>query len=177
MLSLFKKKQETDQVKILIVDDEPDLIDTIQCRLEVNNYQVCTASNGEEGLSKAADEKPDLILLDTNMPVMNGWEFIERYSDIANNMKADVLLVLLSGTDDADRLGEINSCPEIHGTVQKPLSRKKLQDVIDSQLIQVESRDLLDVVDFLFGRTEGVPAHVVNEIENFPGKIGLLPGD
>ena len=78
MLSLFKQKQKTDSTKILLVDDEPDLIDTIQCRLEANNFIVSTATNGEEGLLKAADDKPDLILLDTNMPVMNGHEMLER---------------------------------------------------------------------------------------------------
>ena len=78
MLSIFKQKQKTDKAKILLVDDEPDLIDTIQCRLEANNFDVVTAVNGQEGLAKAADDKPDLILLDTNMPVMNGHEMLEH---------------------------------------------------------------------------------------------------
>ena len=78
MLKLFKSKQKTDRAKILLVDDEPDIVDTIQCRLEANNFDVVTASNGQEGLDKASDEKPDLILLDTNMPVMNGHEMLEH---------------------------------------------------------------------------------------------------
>ena len=78
MLGLFKSKQKTDHVRILLVDDEPDIVDTIQCRLEANSFDVVTASNGQEGLAKAADEKPDLILLDTNMPVMNGHEMLEH---------------------------------------------------------------------------------------------------
>jgi two-component system sensor histidine kinase/response regulator len=78
MLGIFKQKQQIDHAKILLVDDEPDLIDTIQCRLEANNFAVSTASNGEEGLQKAASDMPDLILLDTNMPVMNGHEMLER---------------------------------------------------------------------------------------------------
>jgi CheY-like chemotaxis protein len=78
MLSIFKQKQQINHAKILLVDDEPDLIDTIQCRLEANNFVVSTASNGEEGLQKAASDMPDLILLDTNMPVMNGHEMLER---------------------------------------------------------------------------------------------------
>jgi CheY-like chemotaxis protein len=80
MLNLFKSKQKTDRAKILLVDDEPDIVDTIQCRLEANNFDVVTASNGQEGLEKATDEKPDLILLDTNMPVMNGHEMLEHIS-------------------------------------------------------------------------------------------------
>jgi len=78
MLKLFKSKKKTDRARILLVDDEPDLVDTIQCRLEANSFDVITASDGREGLEKAADEKPDIILLDTNMPVMNGHEMLER---------------------------------------------------------------------------------------------------
>jgi DNA-binding response OmpR family regulator len=78
MLKLFKSKKETSQTKILIVDDEPDLVSTVEYRLKFANCQVVTASNGQEGLEKAAAENPDLILLDTNMPVMNGHETLER---------------------------------------------------------------------------------------------------
>ena len=80
MLGLFKSKEKTDRARILVVDDEPDLVDTIQCRLEYCKCDVITAANGKEGLEKAACEKPDLILLDTNMPVMNGHEMLERLS-------------------------------------------------------------------------------------------------
>jgi len=78
MLKLFKLKKKTDQARILVVDDVRDLVYTIQCRLEANGFDVITAFDGQEGLEKAADEKPDLILLDTNMPVMNGHEMLER---------------------------------------------------------------------------------------------------
>ena len=77
MLKLFKSTPHRTR-KILLVDDEPDLVDTIQCRLEANNFEVVTASNGLEGLERAAETGPDLILLDTNMPVLNGHEMLER---------------------------------------------------------------------------------------------------
>ena len=80
MLGLFKSKGKTDRARILVVDDEPDLVDTIQCRLECSKCDVIIASNGEEGLEKAENENPDLILLDTNMPVMNGHEMLEQLS-------------------------------------------------------------------------------------------------
>lgn len=78
MFGLFKSKKKSKRPKILIVDDEPDYITAIQCRLEWSHYDVITASNGQEGLEKVASEKPDLVLLDTNMPVMNGHEVLER---------------------------------------------------------------------------------------------------
>ena len=78
MLGLFKSKKKTAQIKILVVDDEPDLVSTVEYRLKFANCKVATASNGQEGLERAAAEKPDLILLDTNMPGMNGHEMLER---------------------------------------------------------------------------------------------------
>jgi len=78
MLGLFKGTKHTKPVKILIVDDEPDVVSTVEYRLKFADCQVVTASNGQEGLELAEAEKPDLILLDTNMPVMNGHEMLER---------------------------------------------------------------------------------------------------
>ena len=78
MLGLFKTKKRVSQLKILVVDDEPDLVSTVVYRLKFADCQVITASNGQEGLEQAASEKPDLILLDTNMPVMNGHQMLER---------------------------------------------------------------------------------------------------
>jgi two-component system OmpR family response regulator len=78
MLGLFKSKKHVSQMKILVVDDEPDLVSTVEYRLKFADCQVVTASNGREGLERAASEKPDLILLDTNMPVMDGHEMLQR---------------------------------------------------------------------------------------------------
>jgi CheY-like chemotaxis protein len=80
MFGLFKTGKKSGKSKILIVDDEPDYVTTIQQHLEWSNYQTVVAVNGKEGLEKAASEKPDLILLDTNMPIMNGHETLENMS-------------------------------------------------------------------------------------------------
>jgi DNA-binding response OmpR family regulator len=78
MLKLFKPKKQTTHAKILIVDDEADLVSTVAYRLKFAECEVVTASNGLEGLEQAKAEKPDLILLDTNMPQMDGHEMLER---------------------------------------------------------------------------------------------------
>ncbi len=78
MLGLFERKKKTCRAKILLVDDEPNLIDIMRRRLEPYGYEVITSNNGKEGLARATDEKPDLIVLDINMPVMNGHEMLER---------------------------------------------------------------------------------------------------
>ena len=60
--------------KILLVDDEPDILEILQYNLEREGYEVYTANNGAKGLKKAADVRPDLIILDIMMPVMDGVE-------------------------------------------------------------------------------------------------------
>lgn len=58
--------------KILVVDDDKNIIQTLKTRLEVNGYRIITASDGLEGLEKAKNEKPDLILLNVMMPHLDG---------------------------------------------------------------------------------------------------------
>lgn len=76
MFGLSKSKKKSIPAKILVIDDEPDLVSTIQCRLEWCKFEVVAAGNGEEGLEKAASEKPDLMLLDIDMSGMNGHEVL-----------------------------------------------------------------------------------------------------
>lgn len=78
MFGLFGSKKKNAKARILIVDDEPDYVETIKHHLEWSSYETITAGNGSEGLEKAEKEKPDLILLDTSMPVMNGHEMLEQ---------------------------------------------------------------------------------------------------
>jgi len=63
-----------DKKKILIVDDERDLVETLTFRLEANDYQVIAAYDGQEGLDKARKEKPDLIILDLMLPKIDGYK-------------------------------------------------------------------------------------------------------
>jgi len=60
--------------KILVVDDEKSLLDLVKRILTRGGFEVITASDGEEGLAKVYNEAPDLMILDINMPGMNGWE-------------------------------------------------------------------------------------------------------
>ena len=64
--------------KILIVDDEITFIKTAQIRLEAIGYEVISAHDGEEGLEKAEKEKPDLIILDVLMPMMDGYTMLRE---------------------------------------------------------------------------------------------------
>jgi two-component system alkaline phosphatase synthesis response regulator PhoP len=59
--------------KILVVDDEPDMVEMIKAALEGASHQVITAYNGQEGLNRAREEKPDAIVMDVMMPVKDGF--------------------------------------------------------------------------------------------------------
>ena len=93
MLGLFKSKKKAESAKILVVDDEPDYVTTIRCRLEWSHYEVITATNGAEAIEKAISERPDLVLLDTNMPVMNGHEVLERLKQHSELKDTPVIMV------------------------------------------------------------------------------------
>ena len=77
-----------DKKKILIVDDEQDLVETLSFRLEANGYTVIKANDGQVGLDKARSEKPDLIILDLMLPKIDGYKvcrmlkFDEKYKNI-----------------------------------------------------------------------------------------------
>lgn len=77
MFGFLGLKKKSDKIKVLIVDDEPDIVQTLQDRLEMNGYCITTACNGKEGFERAIQEKPDIILLDVIMPVMDGFEMLE----------------------------------------------------------------------------------------------------
>ncbi len=64
--------------KILIIDDDVDTLRLVGLMLQRQGYQITAASNGEQGLAKAFDERPDLILLDVMMPDMDGYEVARR---------------------------------------------------------------------------------------------------
>ena len=76
------------KVKVLIIDDEPELVEMVSLRLEANDYQVISASDGQEGLDRARTEKPDLIILDLMLPKIEGYKvcrllkFDEKYKNI-----------------------------------------------------------------------------------------------
>jgi len=79
--------------KILVVDDEAVILTVIQSRLEANGYEVITASDGQQGLSKARSEKPDLIILDLMLPKLDGARLC-RLLKFDDNYKHIPILVL-----------------------------------------------------------------------------------
>ena len=131
MFGLTSSKKKSDKAKVLIVDDEIDCISIVQCRLEWCNYEVITATNGKEGLEKAVSEKPDLILLDTNMPVMNGHEMLERMRN--DQAIKDIPVIMVTALCDAKDIDTASSFG-ISDYVTKPIDFEKLIEKISNIL-------------------------------------------
>jgi len=86
--------------KILVVDDDPDALDTMAAILETRNYKIVTALSGLEGISKACKEKPNLIIMDVTMPKLDGFtacKMIREKEEIKG-----IPIILLSGKGLAD---------------------------------------------------------------------------
>src|SRR5437660_5704600 len=77
---------------ILVVDDDPDILQTLALCLSTEGYAVLMASNGKEALELLRHEKPAIILLDLMMPVMDGWQFVSEI-DQRGWRKAPILIL------------------------------------------------------------------------------------
>jgi len=131
MFGLFKSGKKTGKAKILIVDDEPDFVSTIQHHLEWSNYQTIVAVNGKEGLEKAAADMPDLILLDTSMPVMNGHETLENMSK--NPQLKNIPVIMVTAACEVDDIATASSFGVVD-YIAKPFDFAELKEKIANAL-------------------------------------------
>ena len=94
--------QDRPLARVLVVDDEPDLVRILEFGLKAAGYQVDTAYDGQEGLKKAREQKPDIILLDLMLPKLDGYKvcrllkFDERYKHIP-------IMILSARTQEGDQ--------------------------------------------------------------------------
>jgi len=93
--------------KILLVDDEPDIVETVAFMLQTRNYSVSIASGGLEGIEKAKTEDPDLILLDVMMPDMDGLDVCKKLK--ADVSTKDIPVVMLIGKDENEAVLKAHS--------------------------------------------------------------------
>lgn len=118
------------QQTILVIDDDPDLRLMLKAQLERRKHRVVVASSGRDGLQKAYQARPDLVILDIMMPGMDGWEVCRRLRELssvpiimltARNMQGDVVKGLESGAD--DYLVKPFSTVELDARIQAVLRR------------------------------------------------------
>lgn len=89
--------------KILIVDDEVDLVETLTFRLEAAGFEVISANDGMTGLDKAKKEKPELIILDVMMPKMDGFQ-VCRLLKFSETTKKIPIIMLTARTQETDKI-------------------------------------------------------------------------
>ena len=123
---------------IMLVDDDPD--DNYLHQLVISEWGKCdavrVAENGPQALTYLNNPsapgyiRPEFILLDINMPGMNGFEFLEEYHQLADNLKSNVVVMMLTTSlnpSDEHRAGQFD---EVTGYRNKPLTKAMLDDVL-----------------------------------------------
>jgi len=132
---------------ILLVDDDEPTNFLNQMVIEELGIaeQTRIAQNGMEALAYlkktgVGDDDfplPDLILLDINMPAMNGWEFLESYTNLPAHQKANVVIVMLTTSLNPDDRAKAHEISEVTGFETKPLTVDKLQVLLEKYFPEV----------------------------------------
>lgn len=113
--------------KILIIEDEPDLRETLKDWLEFEGFDAATAENGRAGIDRLHEiGAPCLILLDLMMPVMNGWQFLEVLKNQYPDTFATVPVVVLSAAADLTAVAQQHGCQ----VMKKPASIPQLLQLV-----------------------------------------------
>ena len=117
--------------KILLVEDHQEIWDFLSRRLKRRGYEVTIAQDGQEGLDKARSDSPDLILLDMNMPVIDGWTVAETLKkDPATQNIAIIALTAHALAGDRDKALKAG-CDDYHA---KPIDFSQLLNQIEAAL-------------------------------------------
>ncbi len=122
--------------KILVVDDEKDLIALVSLHMKMAGFEILTASNGEKALDLSRIEKPDLIILDLMLPKIDGWQVCERLrQDIATQDIPVIMLTARAETEDKLKGFEVGA----DDYVTKPFSPRELVARVKRVLARAEA--------------------------------------
>jgi len=123
-----------DKKKILVVDDEPDILKVTSIRLKKLGYNVLTAVDGKEALDTIRSENPDLVLLDLVMPFMNGVEVCEQIKNDKTLKHIPIILFTASGNGvlTAEKIKKIGA----DDYIIKPFEPEELMGKVEGILAQ-----------------------------------------
>jgi CheY-like chemotaxis protein len=137
MTPLFAQNHDYSKYLVLAVDDIPLNLLLVQKMLSRFNFRLKTAANGQQALDFVAVEKPDLILLDLMMPMVDGFEVIRRLR--ANPETADIQIVILSALNsNEDVVKGFNL--GANDFIMKPIIMEKLLNCVVTQMQLVEAK-------------------------------------
>ena len=113
--------------KVLVVDTEGDTIESIKSVLEDNGYEVVSAYSGVECLRKALEEKPDLVLVDTMMPDLSGWDLHNKLKKKDRDIKVAFLSVIELSNERREKLLLCG----LSDYIKKPFTADELLERVD----------------------------------------------
>ena len=122
--------------KILIADDEPNIVTALEFLLEHNGYEVLVARNGGAALKLVEEHKPDLVLLDVMMPVKSGYEVCQRMRERADWRHIKIIMLTAKGRDVEMSKG-LSMGADLY--ITKPFSTQELVAKINA-LLEVGAR-------------------------------------
>jgi DNA-binding response OmpR family regulator len=126
--------------KILIIDDDPDIVDALYVLLEGEGYDVVSAGDGEEGLARIKEENPDLIILDLLMPKLDGYGVCKTLQDPRWSKWKDIpILILTSVREEASQRRyelETGMRMDVDDYVEKPID----PDVVMTRVRKILAR-------------------------------------
>ena len=147
----MKKKD----IKILLVDDEQDILEIVGYNLEQEGYQIITASNGKEAVSKAKKETPHLIIMDVMMPEMDGMEACENIRKIPE-LNSIIITFLTARNEDYSQVAGFDAGADDY--ITKPIKPKLLVSKVKALLRRLKndekSSETLKVGDIEISREE-----------------------
>jgi len=137
--------------KILIADDEPDILEIIQFNLQQEGYEVVTAKTGDDAIEKAKKSKPDLIILDIMMPGKNGIEVCNLLR-MMPDFKKTLIVFLTARSDEGTEIKGLETGADDYLT--KPISPKVLVSKVNSLFRRFEKEDtgIISVGDISINR-------------------------
>ncbi|MEO7049347.1 MAG: response regulator transcription factor, partial [Ferruginibacter sp.] len=149
--------------KILIADDEPDILEIIQFNLQAEGYEVITAKNGDEAIEKAKKINPDLIILDIMMPYKNGIEVCNLLR-MMPAFKSTLIVFLTAMSDEATEIKGLETGADDYLT--KPVSPKILVSKVNAlfRRLNKEGVPVIQVGDIQIDREKYIVKYKDDEI-------------
>lgn len=149
--------------KILIADDEPDILEIIQYNLQSEDYEVFTAKNGDEAIDMAKKNNPDLIILDVMMPGKNGIE-VCKLLRMQPAFKETLIIFLSALSDETTEVKGLETGADDYLT--KPISPKILVSKVNALFRRLNKEDggLLQIGDLVIDREQYLIIYQGNDI-------------
>ncbi|MEQ8532592.1 MAG: response regulator [Imperialibacter sp.] len=117
--------------RIFLIDDDEIflMISTVNLKTVCSGVEILTATNGEEGLTQFENVQPNVVLLDINMPVMNGWEFLDKLSgsQASPYQNSDCSIFITTSSVDPEDRQKAQQHPLVKGFIEKPLTAEKIK--------------------------------------------------